>query len=58
MYRAVENFSGVVTMSVGDVCEIADAFIAKDLLSAGYIEEVRPAKKESEAEPKTKKRRG
>lgn len=45
MYKARVNFSGVVSMSVGDVRNIEDVNIAKDLLKAGYIEEVKPAKK-------------
>ena len=45
MYKAKVSFSGIISMSVGDVGEIADASIAKDLLKAGYIEEVQPADK-------------
>ena len=45
MYKARVNFSGVVSMNVGDVRNIEDVNIAKDLLKAGYIEEVKPAKK-------------
>jgi hypothetical protein len=43
MYKAKVAFSGLISMSVGDVGEIADASIAKDLLKAGYIEEIKPA---------------
>ena len=47
-------------MSVGDVLDITDDNIAKDLLRAGYIEKVDPAvkgeaKTEAKAETKTKK---
>lgn len=45
MYKAKVNFSGVVSMNVGEVADIADVNIAKDLLKAGYIEEVKPAEK-------------
>lgn len=45
MYRAKVNFSGVVSMNVGEVADIADVNIAKDLIKAGYIEEVKPAEK-------------
>ena len=45
MYKAKVSFSGVVSMSLGDVSDIADVNIAKDLLKAGYIEEVKPAEK-------------
>ena len=64
MYRAKVSFSGVVSMSVGEVADIADVTIVKDLLSAGYIEEVKPAEKaktvkETEKKPtKGKTKRG
>ena len=45
MYKAKVSFSGVVSMNVGEVADIADVNIAKDLLRAGYIEEVKPAEK-------------
>ena len=44
-YKAKVSFSGKVSMHVGEVKDISDANIAKDLLSAGYIEEVKPAEK-------------
>lgn len=40
MYRATISFSGVVSMAMGEVREIPDESIAKDLLNAGYIEEI------------------
>ena len=45
MYKAKVNFSGVVSMNVGDIKDIPDVNIAKDLIKAGYIEEVKPAEK-------------
>jgi hypothetical protein len=45
MYKAKVSFSGVVSMNVGEVADVADVNIAKDLLKAGYIEEVKPAEK-------------
>lgn len=45
MYKALVNFSGKVSMSVGEIADIADVDIVKDLISAGYIEEVKPADK-------------
>lgn len=53
-YRAKENFSGIkLSMSVGDISDITDDNIAKDLLRAGYIEKVDPAEKgEKTAEKK------
>ncbi len=56
MYKARVNFSGVISMSVGDVADIADASIAKDLLKAGYIEEIKPAEKGETAKTTTNKK--
>ena len=47
-YKAKVNFSGYVSMSVGEVKTIEDANIVKDLLRAGYIEEIAPAEKAKE----------
>lgn len=68
MYKALKNFSGILSMSVGDVCEIADESIAKDLLRVGYIQEIKPAQRggkpkeekaeEPKEEPKRRKKRG
>lgn len=44
MYRAKISFSGIFSMRKGEVKEIKDKYIVKDLLKAGYIEEVKPAK--------------
>lgn len=46
-YKAKVGFSGLVSMSKGDVKEITDKYIVDDLLKAGYIEPVE--------KPKTKK---
>ena len=51
-YKAKVSFGGNVSMHVGEIKEIADVNIAKDLLRAGYIEEIKPAEK---AKPKTTK---
>ena len=45
MYKAKVSFSGVMSMNVGEVADIADVNIAKDLLRAGYVEEIKPAEK-------------
>lgn len=62
MYKAKVNFSGIVSMNAGDIADIADASIAKDLLKAGYIEEVKPAEKVKTAKAtsnkKTTRKRG
>lgn len=52
MYEAIKSFSGAVSMSVGDVRDISDVNIAKDLLRAGYIREIKPAVKGNKAESK------
>lgn len=44
MYRAKVCFSGLISMSKGEVKDIKDKEIVKDLLNSGYIEEVKPVK--------------
>jgi hypothetical protein len=44
MYRAVIGFSGLINMKKGEVKEIKDKALVKDLLKAGYIVEVKPEK--------------
>lgn len=56
MYKAKVSFSGVVSMNVGEVADIADVNIAKDLLKAGYIEEVKPAEKAKPVKDTTNKK--
>lgn len=40
MYRALISFSGLVSMVEGEVREISDKAVVKDLLNCGYIEAV------------------
>lgn len=50
MYKALISFSGQISMAEGEVREITDKEIIKDLLNARYIEEVKdekPAKKKT-----------
>ena len=50
MFRALINFSGIkASMSAGEVKDL-DSAVAKDLLRAGYVEEITPARKGKEAE--------
>jgi nitrogen regulatory protein PII len=56
LYKAKVDFSGIISMSLGDVGEIADASIAKDLLKAGYIEEIKPAEKGETAKATSNKK--
>ena len=53
MYKAIKSFSGLISMSKGEVREIKDKEIVKDLLQANYIEEI---KKEAKKETKTTKK--
>ena len=60
LYKALVSFSGKVSMTMDEVRDISDQSIAKDLLHAGLIEEVKsvtkaqPEKKvEAEAQPKS-----
>jgi hypothetical protein len=45
-------------MYVGEVKEIADVDIAKDLLKAGYIEEVKPADKGTKVNSNKSEKKG
>lgn len=40
MYKAIVGFSGKISMSAGEVREITDTAVIKDLLKAKYIEPV------------------
>lgn len=42
--KALANFSGAFSMSVGEVRECNDEAVLKDLLQAKYVEEVKPKK--------------
>ena len=55
MYKAKISFSGVVSMEQGEVKDIADIAIVKDLLRAGYIEEIKPAEQKAATKAKSKK---
>lgn len=43
-YKALIGFSGVVTMAQGEIKEIDNPDVAKDLLRAKFIEEVKEDK--------------
>jgi hypothetical protein len=55
MYKALKSFSGKISMNKGQVKEIADKEFAKNLLEAGYIEELKPTKTEEKKPTKKKK---
>lgn len=52
-YEALVNFTGVITMSKGEVRELTDPLIIKDLLQAKYIKKVTTPRKTT-----NKKQRG
>ena len=58
MYKALKSFSGLVSMVSGEIKDISDPIVIKDLVKAGYIVEVKPAKAKAEEEekPEPKKR--
>ena len=55
-FKALKSFSGVISMSLGEIKEIGDEKIAEDLLKPGYIEksEKKPMQK---AKTKTKSKK-
>ena len=52
MYRAKIGFSGLISMRKGQVKEINDKELIKDLLNADYIEKVETEKPENETKSK------
>jgi hypothetical protein len=43
-YKALRSFSGIISMKKGDVRDIKDSEVAKDLLRAGYVMELEESK--------------
>lgn len=60
MYKALVSFTGLISMSEGDVREISDISLANDLLNAGYIELVKDVipQNVTEKKPKSPSRKG
>lgn len=54
-YRALVSFAGKVSMSEGEIREINNPKIEKDLLDAHYIEEILPPAPKSEPKKRNKK---
>lgn len=50
IYRALKSFCGRVSMQRGEEKEITDKKVISDLLRVGYIEELKPPKKEKPKE--------
>jgi hypothetical protein len=57
-YRALISFAGAVTMAQGEVIDKIDGEIAKDLLRAGYIEEIGGDKPKADKSSKSSKSKG
>lgn len=61
LYKAIVSFSGKISMTGGQVGEISDESLVKDLLKAGYIIKFEADKKPKtddvkEEKPKTKRK--
>lgn len=54
-YRALKTFSGLVSMKKGEEREISDDTIVKDLLRAGYIEDLSAKAKAAKSSKSAKK---
>ena len=57
-YKALKAFSGAVSMKRGEIKDIKDQEIVKDLLRAGYIEEVGGEKAKTQKSAKSAKAKG
>lgn len=50
MYKALKSFGGKISMRKGEVKAITDKEVIADLTRAGYIEEIKPQKKNTKKE--------
>lgn len=48
--KALVSFSGIVTMTKGEVAEIKDKVVYEDLLNAKYVVEVKSGKQKVKAD--------
>lgn len=55
LVKALVSFSGIISMGSGEVREIKDKAMAKDLLSCGYVEQVDKEPPVEKAKKATKK---
>ena len=55
MYRALTSFSGIISMAQGEVREISDSALVKDLLDAGYIKKADKTAEKPKAKKSVKK---
>lgn len=49
--KAINSFIGRVSMNIGDEREIIDKELAKDLIRAGYVVEIKATKQEAVNKP-------
>ncbi len=54
MYKALKSFGGVVSMVSGEIRDISNPLVVDDLVKAGYIVEVKPAKDKAKEEAEVK----
>lgn len=52
LIKAKVSFAGVVSMGVNEIREVHNEEVVRDLLKAGYVEEVKPAAKASKTRTK------
>ena len=57
-YRALKSFSGLVSMVKGEVRELEDEKIAKDLIKSGYIEDLSEKQKAAKSSKPSKTKGG
>lgn len=57
-YRATKSFSGLVSMVKGEVRELEDEEIVKDLLKSGYIEDLSEKQKAAKSSKPSKAKGG
>lgn len=57
-YRALKSFSGLVSMVKGEVRELKDEEIVKDLLKSGYIEDLSEKQKAAKSSKPSKTKGG
>ena len=53
-YRALRSFSGILSMVKGEVRDIANEAVAKDLLRSGYVEDLGSTEKKTAKASKPK----
>lgn len=54
LVKALQGFAGTVSMYAGEIKDITDTDVVKDLMNAGYIEEVK--EEAPEEKPAAKKK--